>query len=88
MIQIAGVKALCRTAYIAKLDAGPKGAVLTFRPESAPDPMKLVAAVPEQPALFRLRPDGKMVVNGDWTTPEQRLKGARRAAAFLAEAMG
>lgn len=88
LIQIAGVKALCRKAYIAKLDAGPKGAVLTFRPESAPDPMKLVAAVQKQPALFRLRPDGKMVVNGDWSTPEQRLKGARRAAAFLAAEMG
>jgi|GEM_PF-3593022 len=31
------------------------------------------------PALFKLRPDGKMVVMGDWSTPELRLKGAKRA---------
>jgi transcription-repair coupling factor (superfamily II helicase) len=53
-----------------------------------PDPMKLVYAVQKQPALFRLRPDGKMVVNGDWSTAEQRLKGAKRAAGILASAMG
>ena len=88
MIQIAGMMALYRKAHIAKLDAGPKGVALTFPPKSAPDPMKLVAAVQKQPALFCLRPDGKMVVNGDWSTPEQRLKGARRAAAFLAAEMG
>lgn len=88
LIQIAGVKALCRKAGIAKLDAGPKGAVLTFRADSVLDPMKLVAAVQKQPALFRLRPDGKMVVNGDWSTADQRLKGAKRAASFLAGIMG
>jgi transcription-repair coupling factor (superfamily II helicase) len=88
LIQIASVKALCRKAGIAKLDAGPKGAVLTFKLEAAPDPIKLVEAVQKQPALFRLRPDGKMVVNGDWSTAEQRLKGAKRAAAFLAGVMG
>jgi hypothetical protein len=28
------------------------------------------------------------VVNGDWSTAEQRLKGAKRAAGILAAAMG
>jgi transcription-repair coupling factor (superfamily II helicase) len=88
LIDIAHIKGLCRKAGIMKLDAGPKGAVLTFKPEFAPDPAKLVAAVQRQPALFRLRPDGKMVVAGEWDTPEQRLKGARRAAELMAAAKG
>jgi transcription-repair coupling factor (superfamily II helicase) len=86
LVDVAGLKAACRKAGIAKLDAGPKGAVLTFKPEAAPDPARLVALVQRQPALFKLRPDGKLVVMGDWSTPVQRLKGALRAAGMVAAA--
>jgi transcription-repair coupling factor (superfamily II helicase) len=86
LVDVAGLKAACRKAGIAKLDAGPKGAVLTFKPEAAPDPRRLVALVQRQPALFKLRPDGKLVVMGDWSTPVQRLKGALRAAGMVAAA--
>jgi len=79
LVEVAGIKAMCRLAGVAKLDAGPKGAVLTFKHEVAPDPVRLVALMQKQPALFKLRPDGKMVVMGDWSTPELRLKGAKRA---------
>jgi transcription-repair coupling factor (superfamily II helicase) len=87
LIDIAGIKALCRAAGVAKIDAGPKGAVITFRPENAPDPMKVVALVQKSPALFKLRPDAKLVVMGTWDTPAQRLRGARRAAELLAAAV-
>jgi transcription-repair coupling factor (superfamily II helicase) len=83
LIQIAGLKALCRAAGIAKLDAGPKGAVATYKQDAAPDPSKLVAFVQKLPALFKLRPDGKMVMMGDWSSPAQRLKGARKALEML-----
>ena len=86
LIQIAGLKALCRAAGIAKLDAGPKGAVATYKPDAAPDPARLVAFVQRLPALFKLRPDGKMVMMGDWSSPAQRLKGARKALEMLPKA--
>jgi transcription-repair coupling factor (superfamily II helicase) len=88
LIDIAGIKALCRAAGVAKIDAGPKGAVITFRPENAPDPVKVVGLVQKHPALFRLRPDAKLVVMGTWDKPDQRLRGARRAAEMLAAAVG
>lgn len=87
LIDIAGIKALCRAAGVAKIDAGPKGAVITFRPENAPDPVKVVGLVQRHPALFKLRPDAKIVVMGTWSTPDQRLRGARRAAEMLAAAV-
>ena len=77
LIAVAALKALCRRCGIAKLDAGPKGAVLTFREEGFPDTMALVRFVQERPDDFKMRPDGKLVVQGGWPDPLQRLKALR-----------
>jgi transcription-repair coupling factor (superfamily II helicase) len=74
LLQVAGLKALCRQAQIAKLDAGPKGAVLTFRETGFPDPAALVRHVQSRPLDFKLRPDGKLVAQGEWPEPVLRLK--------------
>jgi transcription-repair coupling factor (superfamily II helicase) len=77
LIAVAGLKALCRQASIAKLDAGPKGAVLTFREAGFPDPLALVRLVQSRPLDFKMRPDGKLVIQGDWPDPALRLKALR-----------
>ena len=77
LIAVAALKALCRRCQISKLDAGPKGAVLTFRDVGFPDPMALVRHVQERPDDFRMRPDGKLVVQGGWPEATQRLKALR-----------
>lgn len=77
LIAVAALKAICRRCHIAKLDAGPKGAVLTFREEGFPDPMSLVRYVQEHPDDFKMRPDGKLVITGGWPEPVQRLKALR-----------
>jgi transcription-repair coupling factor (superfamily II helicase) len=77
LIQVAGLKALCRRANIAKLDAGPKGAALTFRDPGFPDPAALVRHVQSRPLDFKVRPDGKLIVSGDWPDAAQRLKAVR-----------
>ena len=77
LIAVAGLKALCRTCCISKLDAGPKGAVLTFREEGFPDPAALVRYVQSRPDDFRMRPDGKLVVTGGWPDATMRLKVLR-----------
>jgi transcription-repair coupling factor (superfamily II helicase) len=74
---VAGLKALCRRANIAKLDAGPKGAALTFRDPGFPDPAALVRHVQSRPLDFKVRPDGKLIVSGDWPDAAQRLKAVR-----------
>jgi transcription-repair coupling factor (superfamily II helicase) len=77
LIAVAALKALCRRCAIAKLDAGPKGAVLTFRSEGFADPARLVRYVQERPDDFKMRPDGKLVVQGGWPDPALRLKALR-----------
>ncbi|MEM8811557.1 MAG: transcription-repair coupling factor [Pseudomonadota bacterium] len=76
LLKIVFVKALCRTANIAKVDAGPKGVVLTLRDNTFPNPQGLVGYIAEQGSLAKIRPDHKIVLIRDWEKPEQRLKGA------------
>ncbi len=77
LIAVAGLKALCRASNIAKLDAGPKGAVLTFRDPGFQDPVALVQFVQSRPLDFKMRPDAKLVVAGDWPDAALRLKALR-----------
>ena len=84
LIAVAALKALCKRCAIAKLDAGPKGAVLTFRPEGFGDPMALVRYVQERPDDFKMRPDGKLVLTGGWPEAPARLKALRGLLESLA----
>ncbi len=84
LIAVAALKALCRRCLISKLDAGPKGAVLTFREGGFPDPMALVRHVQERPDDYKMRPDGKLVVQGGWPEAPARLKALRAVLEALA----
>ncbi len=48
-------------------------------------PMGLVSLVHKQSAFWRVRPDHKVVVKGEWDTPDQRLAAAERILAPLAK---
>ena len=61
-----------------------EGAVLTFREEGFPDPMRLVRFVQERPDDFKMRPDGKLVVQGGWPEATQRLKALRAVLESMA----
>jgi len=88
LLRIVGIKANCKTAHIERIDVGPKGAVLTLRDNSFPNPMGLVGLIQKNHAFWKLRPDQKIVVKGDWDTPEDRLKVAERITADLARVAG
>ncbi len=84
------VKALCRAANVEKVDAGPKGAVVTLRRNEFPNPAGLVKLVSDPMMHVRIKPDQKIVFQRDWPTPEARLKGTAailsRMAKIAAEA--
>ncbi len=80
LLKVVAIKGLCRQANVSKIDVGPKGAVVTFRDDQFPNPIGLVAIVQKQQAFWRLRPDNKIVVRGEWDTPDQRLAAAERGA--------
>ncbi|MBV9628890.1 MAG: transcription-repair coupling factor [Xanthobacteraceae bacterium] len=76
LLDVVAIKALCRRANVAKIDVGPKGAVLSFREDTFANPEGLVAFIREQGKDARVRPDMKVVFFDDWETPEERLEGA------------
>src|ERR1700710_1723026 len=85
-LKVVAIKGLCRQANVAKIDVGPKGAVASFRGDQFPNPGALVALVQKNQAFWRIRPDSKVVIKGEWDTPDQRLAAAERVLSQLAKA--
>jgi transcription-repair coupling factor (superfamily II helicase) len=79
------VKALCRRANVAKIEAGPKGAVVSFRDDRFANPEGLIAYIHRQGRAARVRPDMKVVFFADWEEAEDRLKGSARVLRALVE---
>ncbi|HZP20501.1 MAG TPA: transcription-repair coupling factor [Bauldia sp.] len=82
LLQIVTIKALCRRANVEKVDAGPKGAVITFRHNLFPNPAGLMRLIQSEGVLAKVRPDQKVVFIRDWENAEKRLRGT---AALLIE---
>ncbi len=85
LLEIVAIKHLCRAAMVEKIEAGPKGAILTFKNQTFPNPGALVQLIHKHPAVMKVRPDQKVVVSRDWPSPEARLKGARAVLSQLAD---
>jgi len=75
LLQIVGIKVLCRRANVEKIEAGPKGAVISFRDNTFANPDRLVAFIRDQGRAARVRPDMKVVFFVEWEEVEQRLRG-------------
>ncbi|MGL4442027.1 MAG: TRCF domain-containing protein, partial [Alsobacter sp.] len=88
LMDIVAIKALCRRANVDKVDAGPKGLILSFRDNAFANPEGLVRFIGEQGSLAKVRPDMRIVFIRDFDTAEQRLKGTGtilRSLAGIAE---
>ena len=85
LLQIITIKEQCRNAGVARLDAGPKGAVVTFRNDVFANPAGLVEFISQSPYDVKLRPDQKLVFQQNWPDERARLEGARRIVALLEE---
>jgi transcription-repair coupling factor (superfamily II helicase) len=84
LMKIVEVKLNCREAFVAKLDIGPKGAVVTFAETGFPDLPGLLGYIDRLKGSAKLRPDSKMTVARDWGSPEARLNGALQLSRGLA----
>jgi transcription-repair coupling factor (superfamily II helicase) len=76
LLKIVAIKHLCRAAMVEKIEAGPKGATISFRNNAYPNAGGLVRLITDHARTMKVRPDQKMVVMREWPTPEDRLKGA------------
>jgi transcription-repair coupling factor (superfamily II helicase) len=83
LLVVVRIKALCRRAGIARLDAGPKGATVAFHRDRFASPAGLVDFLKARPGS---RVQGnRLVLAADWPTPADRIRGAFATARDLAE---
>ncbi|MEO6394940.1 MAG: transcription-repair coupling factor [Devosia sp.] len=85
LLKIILVKALCRQANVEKVEAGPKGAVVTLRNNEFPNPAGLVQMVSDPAMQVRLKPDQKLVFARDWPNAPSRLKGTAAILSRMAK---
>jgi len=85
LLKIVEIKSLCRQANIEKMEAGPKGVVISFRHNNFANGVGLVKWIGAQGADAKIRPDHSIVFIRNGDKPEQRLKFAKKIAAQLAE---
>ncbi|MDI3471511.1 MAG: Transcription-repair coupling factor [Pseudolabrys sp.] len=91
LLQIVAIKTLCLRANVDKVDAGPKGVVLSFRDNQFANPEGLIAFIRERGSEARIRNDKtgqKLVFLEDWDTPQERLKGTAAILRRLATIAG
>lgn len=84
LLEVMAVKQLCRIAGVEQIDAGPKGAVLTFRNNTPPNPERLIGYIQQKVRSIKLRPDQKLVYLQNWASSDVRVKGAHRLMSDLA----
>ncbi|MBL4628595.1 MAG: transcription-repair coupling factor [Roseicyclus sp.] len=83
LLLVVRIKAMCKRAQIARLDAGPKGATVQFHNDKFPNPAGLVQFVHEQNGMAKVK-DNKIVVRRDWGSDADKIKGAFSIARDLA----
>jgi transcription-repair coupling factor (superfamily II helicase) len=84
LVMVIETKQNCRTACISKIEAGPKGAIVTFQ-GNFPNPRGLIDYIDRLKGTAKLRPDQKMVVTRDWGGPDARLNGVLQLSRGLAK---
>lgn len=85
LLEVIAVKQLCRRAGVEKLDAGPKGAVLSFRNNLFANPQGLIGYIQTHNATMKLRPDQRVVCVRDWRLERERIAGVRSLMRTLVE---
>ena len=88
LLKIIEIKMNCRAAQVARLDVGPRGALVHFQGDSFPDLAGLIAYVERLKGTARLRPDSKLVITRGWADADARLNGALQLSKGLARILG
>jgi transcription-repair coupling factor (superfamily II helicase) len=78
LLQIIAIKRWCREAGIERVEAGPKGAVISLRGNRFVNPQGLIDLIQRNAAALKIRPDQKIVCLRDWGDEKARLSGVAR----------
>ena len=79
------LKILAKQANIERIDAGEKGATVSFFNNTFPNPAGLIKYIQGQLGTMKLRPDQKLIVMRPWGNVDARLEGVRNMIQKFAE---
>jgi len=85
LLQIVTIKRRCVEAGVDKVDAGPKGAVVSFHQGRFAKPEGLIVFIQKRADTVKLRPDHKLVYQRNWEDPAARARGVKRLIDDLAK---
>jgi transcription-repair coupling factor (superfamily II helicase) len=84
LLLIIETKLHCRIAGISKIEAGPRGAIVTFANNGFGNIEGLVQFLGRYSNIAKLRPDNKLVFGQTWQSADQRLQGVLNLSKGLA----
>lgn len=88
LLIVMNVKLNARKAHIAKIDVGPRGALVSFWNDCFPDLPGLLAYVDRLGGVAKLRPDSRLSITRAWGDPRARLNGILQLSKGLAKIIG
>ena len=88
LLEIIAIKRACREAGVERVEAGPKGAVITLRGNRFANPAGLVELIQRHAGTLKLRPDQKIVYLRNWEDEKTRLAGVARLLQALVKIAG
>jgi transcription-repair coupling factor (superfamily II helicase) len=88
LLTLMAIKLNAKIAHIAKIDVGPRGALVTFWNDNFPNVTGLLTYVERLNSVAKLRPDHKLMITRVWSDPKARLNGALQLSKGLAKAAG
>ena len=88
LLDVMEIKGLCRQAGIQQIDAGPKGAVMSFRKNKFANTDGLAKLISAKNSSFKAQADHKLVFRAEWDEADARLAGVRALVKQLAGIAG
>lgn len=85
LLTLMAIKLNAKTAQIAKIDVGPKGALVSFWNDQFPNIDGLLGYVERLKGVAKLRPDMKLSIAREWDGPKARLNGALQLSKGLSK---
>ncbi|HKF64326.1 MAG TPA: TRCF domain-containing protein, partial [Dongiaceae bacterium] len=84
LLEVVALKRLCRAANVDKVEAGPKGAVVSLRDNRFAKPERLIGYISSQGDKAQVRPDQRIVFRQPWDEAPERVKGIEKLMQKLA----
>ena len=85
LLDIMKIKQQCLRAGVSKIDAGPKGIILSFHNNKFKNPDALLNYITKNPLKTKIRGDQKLVLLHQWKDANERLKGTRNSLEKIVE---